>query len=90
LPHSAAALSAHRALESATAQCSAAIRDRDEAIAARNAAQQWGQYAAGNANQRSGLRMGRRQLRSQIDMNQLRQRDSQLRFGIQALGGLIR
>jgi hypothetical protein len=62
----------------------------NQANAARNAAQQWGQYAAGNAAQRGGLRVGRQQLRSQIDMNQLRQRDSQLRFGIQALGGLIR
>jgi len=62
----------------------------NQATAARNNAQQWGQYGANNANQASQLRVGQNQLQSQIGMNNLRQRDSQFRFGLQALGGLLR
>lgn len=62
----------------------------NQATSARDNAQKWGQYAAGNAGQASQLRVGRRQLQSQIGMNNMRQRDAQFRFGLQALGGLLR
>ena len=61
----------------------------NQATAARNNAQQWGQYGANNANQASQLRVGQNQLQSQIGMNTMRQRDGQFRFGLQALGGLL-
>lgn len=62
----------------------------NNATAGRKNAQQWGQYSANNAQQASGLRVGRRQFQQQQYLNQMQQRDKTFQFGMNALGGLIR
>lgn len=62
----------------------------NQANANRSAAQKWGAYAANNASQASGLRVGQRRLQSQVGLNTQRQRDDVFRFGVGALGGLLR
>ncbi len=56
----------------------------------RKQAQSYGQMASQNAAQQSQYNLANAQFQSQQGANQMRQRDSMFRFGINALTGLMR
>lgn len=56
----------------------------------RDAYKQYGQLGYQNAQQASSMRQQRQQFQSQQAANAQRQKDSVFRFGVSALGGLLK